>query len=128
MDRTQHKLAMEFFRSEIKTLAKRIDTNKQALRHNQRIVSKKLDEPTKEYDKSGERYWWCAENAIRNDKDRITCMHIAYGQLRGKPHLNEEREKEYAESSQVIHKRMEEYVKEKQAALVPECACGTGGI
>lgn len=128
MDRTQHKLAMEFFRSEIKTLAKRIDTNKQALRHNQRSESKGQLQVA-EYDKSGEKYtWYCAENAIRNDKDRITAMHIAYGQIRGKPHLNEEREKEYAESSEVIRKRMEEYVKEKQAALIPECACGTGGI
>lgn len=125
MNTTQHKLAMGFFRSEIKTLSKRIDTNKQALRNNQRIVSKRLGEPINEYDKTGERYWWCAENAIRDDKNRITVMHIAYGQMRGKPHLNEESEKEYVESSEVIRKRVEEYVKEKQDALIPECACGT---
>ena len=128
MDITQHKLAMEFFRSEIKTLAERLAHNKQALRRNQRSASTGLPGNAYPYDTSGEKYWWCAENAIRNDKDRITCMHIAYGWVRGKRHLNEEREKEYVQSSEIIRKRMEEYVKEKQAALVPECACGTGGI
>ena len=128
MDRTQHKLAMEFFRSEIKTLAERLAHNKQALRRNQRSASTGLPGNAYTYDTSGEKYWWCAENAIRNDKYRITSMHIAYGWVRGKRHLNEEREKEYVQSSEIIRKRMEEYVKEKQAALVPECACGTGGI
>lgn len=127
MDRIQHKLAMEFFRSEIKFLARRLATNKQALRRNQSSISKGQS-PVAVYDTSGEKYWYCAEAAIRNDKYRITCMHIAYGQVRGKRHLNEEREKDYAESSEIVRKRMEEYVKEKQAALVPECACGTGGI
>jgi hypothetical protein len=50
MDRTQHKLAMEFFRSEIKTLAKRLEINKQALRLNQRSASQGLPGNAYTYD------------------------------------------------------------------------------
>ena len=127
MDRTQHKLAMEFFRSEIKTLAKRLEINKQALRHNNRSAS--LGQPqVADYDKSGEKYWYCAENAIRNDKARITALHVVYGELRGKPHLTEEKKEEYVSGIQNSRKRVEEYIEKKQAAIVPISSVGTGGI
>jgi len=128
MDKIQHKLAMEFFRSEIKTLAERLANNKLALRHNQRIASKELNEPSKDYDTSGEKYFWCAEQAIRNDKERITAMHIVYGEIRGKPHLTEEKKKDYVPLIEATRKRMEEYVSQKQAAVVSNGATSTGGI
>jgi len=127
MDRTQHKLAMEFFRSEIKTLAKRLEINKQALRHDQRSAS--LGQPqVAEYDKTGEKYWYCAENAIRNDKARITALHVVYGELRGKPHLIEEKKEQYVSDIEISRKRMEKYIEEKQASIVPSGAAATGGI
>jgi hypothetical protein len=128
MNKTQHKLAMEFFRSEIQILAKRIFHNKQALRHNQRIVSKGLDEPTKEYDKTGEKYWWCPEQSIVNDKWMITGLHIVYGELRGKPHLTEEKKKNYVSLIETIRKRMDEYIASKEAALVSNGASCAGSV
>ena len=118
MDKAKHKIAMEFFRSEIKTLAERLAKNKTALRHNQRIASKGLDDPLKQYDTSGEKNFWCAEQAIRNDKERITAMHIVYGDLRGKSHLNEEKKKLYAALIEATRKRMEEYITAKEVAVV----------
>lgn len=127
MDRTQHKLAMEFFRSEIKTLAKRLEINKQALRHNNRSASLGQSQVA-DYDKSGEKYWYYAENAIRNDKARITALHVVYGELRGKPHLIEEKKEQYVSDIEISRKRMEEYIEKKQVALVSDSSSGTGGI
>jgi hypothetical protein len=128
MDKTQHKLAMEFFRSEIKTLAKRISQNKTALRHNQRVASKGLDDPYKEYDKTGERYWWCAEQAIKNDKSVITALYILYAEIRGKKHLSEEKRQNYVSLIEVARKRMEEYIAQKQATLISNGSTGPGSI
>jgi methionine synthase II (cobalamin-independent) len=128
MDRTQHKLAMEFFRSEIKTLAKRLEINKQALRLNQRSASQGLPGNAYTYDISGEKYWYRAENVIRNDKARITALHVVYGELRGKPHLIEEKKEQYVSDIEISRKRMEEYIEKKQVALVSNSSTGTGGI
>jgi hypothetical protein len=126
MDKIQHKLAMEFFRSEIKKLVKRLVTNKSALRHNQQSLSKGQPQVAN-YDTTGERYWYCAEGAIRNDKTRITSLHIIYGELRGKPHLTEEKKKEYATACEAIRKRLDEYIKEKQSIETKEVA-SVGGV
>lgn len=133
MDRIQHKIAMEFFRSEIKTLAERLAKNKLAHRHNQRIASKELNEPAKEYDRTGEKYWWCAENAIRNDRSRITALLVVYAEIRGKSHITEEKRKEYVSLIEATRKRMEEYISKKQIAVVqhsgeePAVSSATGG-
>jgi hypothetical protein len=73
-------------------------------------------------------YWYCAENAIRNDKARITALHVVYGELRGKPHLIEEKKEQYVSDIEISRKRMEEYIEKKQAAIVPISSVGTGGI
>lgn len=128
MDKTQHKIAIEFFRCEIKTLAKRISHNKTALKHNQRVASKGLDDPCKEFDMTGEQYWWCAEAAIKHDKARITALHILYAEIRGKKHLLEEKRQNYDTYIENARKRMEDYVTQKQAALVSASAASAGGI
>ena len=129
MDKTQHKIAMEFFRSEIKTLAERLSKNKAALRHNHRVASKGLNEPTKEYDKTGTVYkYYSAESIIDLDRHAITALHILYGELRGKPHLPEEKKEEYVSTINADRKRMEKYIKEKQDALVLDGAASTGGV
>lgn len=119
MDKAQHKLAMEFFRSEIKKLSKRLIYNKNALRCNQRIASKKLEDPLTEYDKSGMAYkYYVPESIIYVDKENITAHHIVYGELRGKAHLPEEKKGKYASLCKIVNNRMEEYIKEKQVVMV----------
>jgi hypothetical protein len=128
MDKTQHKLAMEFFRGEIKTLAKRISHNKNALRLNQRITSKGLDEPLSEYDASGTAYkYYVPESLILTDKINITAFHIVYGELRGKAHLPEEKKKEYDSICENVRKRMEKYIEEK-SPVATEGVASAGGI
>lgn len=125
MDKTQHKIAMEFFRSEIKKLAKRLSTNKLALRQNQRSISKGQT-PVCEYDKTDEKYWSCGEIAIMKDKRQITALHIVYGEVRGKCHFSEkEKEIGYAYAIEIVRKRMEEYIKQKQASLVQPEECSS---
>jgi hypothetical protein len=117
MDKAQHKIAMEFFRSEIKKLAKRLEINKQALRHNQSSISKGQS-PVADYDTSGEKYWYCAEAAIRNDKKWITALHTVYAEIRGKSHLPAEKREAYVQSIEAARKRMEEYIAAKEVAVV----------
>jgi hypothetical protein len=127
MNRIEHKLAMEFFRSEIKFLARRLNTNKQAHRLNQSSISKGQS-PVAIYDTSGEKYWYSVTGAIRNDKTRITALHIIYAEIRGKVHVNEEKKKEYVKNIEIYRKRMEEYIKEKQDSLISSSTTNAGGI
>lgn len=113
MDRIQHKLAMEFFRSEIKSLSERLSHTKHALRHNQRIISLGLSEPTIAYKPTKNLYCYCPEHIIRSDKFSITCLYIAYATLRGKTHIPKEKVlPHHVKELEAITARMEEFITE----------------
>jgi hypothetical protein len=127
MDKTQHKIAMEFFRSEIKSLVKRLIQNKKSHRLNQRCKSHEQPQ-VGEYDKTGERYWFNTETSIYNDKRLITAIHITYGNVRGKSHISDkEKEKQYDEMVKVCYQRMEKYIREKNVNLTSEITSSDTG-
>ena len=118
MDRIQHKLAMEFFRGEIKSSAKRLSHNKMALRQNQHDASTGLPGNAHSYDTSGEKPMYWVSSPIYYDKKWITGLHIVYAEIRGKSHLTEERKVNYVKDIKIARKRMEEYIAAKQVAVV----------
>jgi hypothetical protein len=128
MDKIQHKLAMEFFRSEIKSLAERLSCNKKALRLNQRSAS--LGQPQVAiYDRCDIPPPFYPEHHIRYDRALITALHIVYGEVCGKCHiLDKKKEEKYVHVAKTCRNRMEKYIKEKQDALLLGSGNATRGI